>query len=180
MENCLKFIYEVFDRESETVLKSFRPNLEEYNSSLEKLQESLAPELGYAFLMQPLDELQDSEYYARYLGVTSLPNRRLYRLNRHVVDGIDYYLVFTCGHGLESSTGISVLWIIKQVDGKFKIVARYRHPFGSSQEAWRFVGGDQRYDLRSFGIPVEVYRMPDPNIEDETALLFEHETGLFF
>lgn len=52
MENCLKFIYEVFDRESETVLKSFRPNLEEYNSSLEKLQESLAPELGYAFLMR--------------------------------------------------------------------------------------------------------------------------------
>lgn len=180
MEEIKNFINDYLKKETETSEKLIKPDINNYNKTLEELHSMVIGEmfnrLGFISLSKP----KDQNFYDRYKDFKPVNPRHLFKISQYKhVDYLDVWVAYTSGANPKERVKLltHALFIIKE-EGKFKIARNYIYSDkgGMSEElGWEGFSGYQDLTFESLGELIEVERYLKPLEFDNGLELYNQE-----
>jgi hypothetical protein len=126
MEEIKEFVIGFTKQEAETIYSIRQPDLEAYNSSLQKMNNYCIDSLHNTFNMVPLMELDDQEYYDEWSKKEYPSARDIYKISHY--ENEKYGEVYIAYLSLRNPNRIltygDCLFVTK-IDGNLKIIKSY-------------------------------------------------------
>ena len=170
MERIKEFFRSLFEKEKEAIYYSgYKEKLDEYNSLVRELNKNVVNE------MPPLMRLHETPPYSErfYKEIKEFDEpitpRHLYKIT-HYQNGT-YGDLWACyvsiANPYNNITGIDDCFIVTEVDGELKIVAKFGPDI--DQPKWKFYGGDRELKMNKLGKLLSIERIMEP-IDDAWSM----------
>lgn len=187
MEEIISFLNNFFNSEVEALKASDIPDLEDFNSKLELMNQFLIEPLKNKFGMIPLTELDDEEYYESVADYPAPDPRLLFRIDKYVTSNQEeIYLSYVSHNNPDGFKSYFNNFVIMHTGGKTRIHAKFNFSDrGMGIKKWYFGGGDDRFmkevdgefllNEKSLGAKIEINRILEPSSNEDSMKEYNKE-----
>ena len=172
MEDVKNFVQAFTQQEAETIYLRRQPDIEQYNTALERMNNYCIESLHNKFGMLPLQKLDDKKYYNQW-NKKKYPNPRfLYKISHYKNENYgDVYAVYVSERApMDNMFGYGDCWFVTKVTDEFKIVKDFA--FGNetmSKKKFDISIGIEDISFKALQKPIAIERYLKPE-DDEDAM----------
>ena len=173
MEKIKKFINDFFTIEAEAKTARLKPNLEDYNSKLDKMNLYCASNLYNSFGLIHKSTLDSEDFYEDYSDAPPAKPRNLFKISEYKNDklGLIYAVYCSLPNPIPNQYIYYNCFIVAYYDEQLKLIKDYRYTSDldvSDEKTW--IEGDGLEDLKinNLGELIRLERILEPKNDEES------------
>jgi len=183
MKNTIEFLENFLEVEKEAITASDIPDLENFNSKLEFMNEFLVDSLKNTFGMIPITELSDADYYERVKDYPAPTKRHIFRIDEYKTgNNTTIYLCFISERTPDDWKEFHTLLILEKIEKKMLITSKFTFSDDETDSTKRFYfgGGEKNFmtiikdkyllNKKVLGTLIKVNRLLEPAQDEESMI----------